>query len=259
MDTCATLLRHGGKGIVYCNSRKEAAEVAGALRKAHRQRRSCSITPECRRPSGTKSNGCFARGRFASWWRRRRSARASICPTCEHVVLYHLNFDFTEFNQQAGRAGRDGAPAQIHLLFGESDRRINEYLIDRDAPTLSALRQMYRGMRELARDGILRGGNTDIAALLDLDKVRDRTVAAALRIFSDSSLVEVGEDDEGRFIRFLAVRGKIDMQENERFAEGEATRESFDRFCSLALSAPADSLERIINRPIYPSRVEHRR
>ncbi len=45
------------------------------------------------------------------------------------------------------------------------------------------------------------------------------------------------------------------MERNERYAEGEATREAFGRFAELALNAAADTLERIINRPIYPSNV----
>ncbi len=44
-------------------------------------------------------------------------------------------------------------------------------------------------------------------------------------------------------------KASVDMQENERFAEGEAIRESFDHVCSLASSALAETLERIINRP----------
>jgi hypothetical protein len=49
------------------------------------------------------------------------------------------------------------------------------------------------------------------------------------------------------------------MERNERYAEGEATREAFSRFAEVALSSPAGTLERIINRPIYPSRVDLRR
>jgi hypothetical protein len=45
------------------------------------------------------------------------------------------------------------------------------------------------------------------------------------------------------------------MERNERYAEGEATREAFARFAEMALTAPDSTLERIINRPIYPSRV----
>ena len=63
----------------------------------------------------------------------------------------------------------------------------------------------------------------------------------------------------GRFVRFLPVDGKVDLTQNERFAEGEATRESFKDFCELVLKAQPDVLQMIINRPIYPSNVPHLR
>jgi single-stranded-DNA-specific exonuclease len=158
-------------------------------------------------------------------------------PDVRHVVLYHLNFDFTEFNQQSGRAGRDGERAEIHLLFGDSDRRINEYIIDRDAPTLAVLRALYKGVKGLARDSVVRMTYVDIARTLELDKVNERTVSRALHIFEDENLVEIAEDDAGRFVRFLPVDGKVDLTQNERFAEGEAERESFKNFCELVLTA----------------------
>jgi single-stranded-DNA-specific exonuclease len=180
-------------------------------------------------------------------------------PDVANVVLYHLNFDFGEFNQQAGRAGRDGAPSSIHLLYGDKDRALNEYLIDLDAPPLPVLRELYRGIKGLGRAGsgpaLVRGGDAELAGTLGIDRVRDRTVAAALRIFVDSGLIEIGEDDEGRYVRFLPVSGRVEMERNERYAEGEATREAFKRFAEIALNAPAATLERIINRPIYPSSV----
>jgi single-stranded-DNA-specific exonuclease len=171
-------------------------------------------------------------------------------------VLYHINFSFTEFNQQSGRAGRDGEHAEIHLLFGERDRALNDYIIDREAPTLATLRELYRGIRGLAHDGFVRMTYADMSRTLGIDKTDERTVSLALHIFEDERLVEIGEDDDGRFVRFLPVDGKIDLERNERFAEGEAERESFARFCELVLTAKADALERIINRPIYPQRVE---
>jgi single-stranded-DNA-specific exonuclease len=253
------LFAGGGKGIVYCNSRKDAAEVAGALRK---HVGNDVMFYHAGMPTADRHDveRFFRDGDLRVVIATSAFGEGIDLPNIRHVVLYHLNFDFAEFNQQAGRAGRDGAPAQIHLLYGENDRRINDYLIDIDAPTLAVLRELYRGMRALARDGgVVRSSNADIAGILDLDKVRDRTVAAALRIFSDSGLVEVSQDDEGRVVRFLRVDGKVDLRENERFAEGEAIREHFDGFCRLALNAPGETLERIINRPIYPSRIEHRR
>ena len=36
-------------------------------------------------------------------------------PDIRHVVLYHLSFSGEEYNQLAGRAGRDGNPAWVHI------------------------------------------------------------------------------------------------------------------------------------------------
>jgi single-stranded-DNA-specific exonuclease len=243
------------RGIVYCMSRSEAQKVAAELRK-----RVGDVVAFYH--AGMPSPERLSVERFF----REDALRVVVAtsafgegvdlPNVRHVVHYHLNFDFTEFNQQSGRAGRDGEDAQIHLLFGQKDRGINEFIIDREAPTLPALRELYRGMRGLAADGILRMAHADAARTLELDKVNERTVSNALRIFEDAGLVESGFDEDGRFVRFLSVDGKVDLTQNERFAEGEAERESFARFADLALSASIETLERIVNRPIYPDRVD---
>lgn len=246
------------RGIVYCNSRSEATSVARKLRR--------ELGDEVTFYHGKMPNGdrleverLFREGMLRVVVATSAFGEGIDLPDVSEVVLYHLNFDFGEFNQQAGRAGRDGEPARVHLLYGKRDRGLNDFLIDLDAPALPVLRELYRGLRALARDGIVRGGDADLAGTLDLDRVRDRTVSAALRVLSDSGLVEVGEDDEGRYIRFLPVRGRVDMESNERYAEGEATRDAFARFAEIALGASAATLERIINRPIYPSDVALRR
>jgi single-stranded-DNA-specific exonuclease len=248
------LFRGGDKGIVYCNSRKEATKLAQNLRG---KLGNGIMFYHAGMPSPERHDveRFFREGELRVVVATSAFGEGIDLPDVRHVVLYHLNFDFTEFNQQAGRAGRDGASAEIHLLFGPSDRTINEFIIDREAPTINVLRECYRGIKGLAREGVVRKTYRDIADTLSLDKVNERTVSRALHIFEDEGLVEIAEDDEGRLIRFLPPHGKIDLERNERFAEGEAERESFKRFCDLALSAKADHLERIVNRPIYPQRV----
>jgi len=176
-------------------------------------------------------------------------------PDVRDVVLYHLNFAFTEFNQQAGRAGRDDRPARIHLLYGENDRRINDFLLGRSAPSLSTLRELYRGMKALAQFDVVRMNYEDVARTLELDLADANTVAAAVRIWEEAGLVEAGRDDDGRFVRFLEIDRKVDLTQTARYAEAQAERDSFERFCTLALGADAASLEQIINRPIYPDRI----
>ena len=254
------------RGIVYCNSRTEVTAIAGRLR---RELDNEVAFYHAKMPNAERLEveRLFREGRLRVVIATSAFGEGIDLPDVAHVVLYHLNFDFGEFNQQAGRAGRDGAPASIHLLYGQKDRSLNEYLIDLDAPALAVLREIYRGMKGLARGGpstgsgqaVLHGSDSDIAGTLGIERVRDRTISAALRIFGDSNLVETGEDDEGRYVRFLPVSGRVEMERNERYAEGEATREAFGRFSELALTAPAATLERIINRPIYPSGLALRR
>jgi len=247
-----------GKTIVYCNSRAEATKVAQALSKdvGHAVTFYHANMPPVER---NRVEGYFRAGDLRIIVATSAFGEGIDLPDVRNVVLYHLNFNFTEFNQQAGRAGRDGAPAQIHLLFNEADRNLNEFIIERESPTVPLLREIYRSVRGLAREQTVRLSVTDIARTLELDRVNERTIAVALQIFEQEGLIETGIDDDGRFVRFHSVDGKVDLTKNERFAEGEADRESFARFADFALSADAPTLERIVNRPIYPGNIELQR
>ena len=196
LDYLQELFAAGEKGIIYCNSRKEATKLAQTLRT---KLGSGVMFYHAGMPSPERHDveRYFREGELRVIVATSAFGEGIDLPDVRHVVLYHLNFDFTEFNQQAGRAGRDGAPAQIHLLFGHSDRAINEFIIDREAPTINVLRELYRGIKGLARGGVVRKTYRDIADILDLDKVNDRTVSRALHIFEDEQLVEIAEDDEG--------------------------------------------------------------
>lgn len=252
------LAAQSGKCIIYCNSRSEATKVAQSLRAALDNQ---VLFYHAGMPSADRREveTLFRSGALRAVVATSAFGEGIDLPDVRNVVLYHLNFDFTEFNQQAGRAGRDGNAAQIHLLFGEGDSRVNEFIIGQDSPTLHTLRAIYRGLRGMSRGGELRTTFADAARTLDFDKVNERTVAAAIRIFEDEGLIETGIDDDGRYARFVAVDGKIDLTRNERFVEGEAAREDFALFRDFILSADAATLERVINRPIYPQRVTLRK
>jgi single-stranded-DNA-specific exonuclease len=248
-----------GKAIVYCNSRSEATKVAEKLR-GKLGDTVAFYHAGVGAAERAQVERFFREGTIRVIVATSAFGEGVDLPDVRDVFLYHLNFDLTEFNQQSGRAGRDGEAAQIHLLFGERDRNINDFILERDAPPLHTLRGIYRGMKAIASDGMIRMTYADIASAIDLgDKVADKTIGAAVRIFTDAGLLEMGEDDDGRYVRFLEVHGKVDLTRNERFAEGEAERESFKNFCELVLKAQPGVLQTIINRPIYPANVPHLR
>jgi single-stranded-DNA-specific exonuclease len=242
----------GEKGIVYCNSRDQVGKIAEQLRT---RLGDTVMYYHAGMPSAKRreTEEYFRVGALRAIVATSAFGEGIDLPDVRHVCLYHLNFSFTEFNQQAGRAGRDGADASVHLLFNEKDRRLNEYILERDAPTLAALRRIYVGMKQIARGGVLRGSPSDLVRELEEERLAEQTVSAALRIFEDEGLIEMAEDDSGRFVRFLPVNGRVDLTCNERFAEGEAERDSFARFAEMALTARVEDLERLVNRAIYPS------
>jgi single-stranded-DNA-specific exonuclease len=252
-------VRDGDKAIVYCNSRAESTRVAEKLRAGVALRQAQGDMGIAFYHAGV---GSAERGQVERYF-REGAIRVVVAtsafgegidlPDLRHIFLYHLNFDFTEFNQQAGRAGRDGGDASIHLLFGEADRRINDFIIDRAAPTLETLRRLYAAMKRMSSGDMLHVTYADIASALDFDRVDGTTVGAAVRIFADAGLVELGEDDDGRYVRFLPVGSKVDLTATERFAEGEAERDAFARFCDVVLTAKPEVLEALIDRPIYPT------
>lgn len=243
-----------GRGIVYCNSRPKSVEVAERLRAAFGNE-VAYYHAGLGTPERLTVEQLFREGAVRVVVATSAFGEGIDLPDVRDVVLYHLNFNFTEFNQQAGRAGRDGKPASIHLLFGERDRAINQFIIDRAAPTLPILREIYKGMRGLSPGGEIRMTLVDISRTLEIQRTNESTIGAAVRIFEDSGLLETGADGEGRFIRLLPARERVDLTKNERFAEGEAERENFGRFSEFVLTASASALENIINRPIYPQNV----
>ena len=140
-----------GKAIVYCNSRTETMKVAEKLRAA------LGDTVAFYHAGVGAADRLQVEQYFRAGTIRVVVATSAFgegidLPDVRDVFLYHLNFDLTEFNQQSGRAGRDGDEARIHLLFGERDRNINDFILERDAPPLHTLRNIYRGVKGIARE-----------------------------------------------------------------------------------------------------------
>ena len=184
-------------------------------------------------------------------------------PDIRHVVLYHMPFGSIEFNQMSGRAGRDGLPATIHLLYSTRDAHINERLLNTLAPERGELVTLYRALQTMWRSNRGRTGSADFAAT-DVDiaqmclaidartPVDERSVTAGLSIFEELGFLEVLGFDDGRRIRMAEEPGHVELARSIRYLEGLRARREFSAFRGWALEATASDMLTRINRPITP-------
>ena len=179
-------------------------------------------------------------------------------PGIRHVVLYGLPLGQVEFNQMSGRAGRDGAPATVHLLFGSEDVRSGEVILGSAAPARDDLVCLYRTLGSLFRSG---GPiSLDDEAIAAASRERDpltaldaREVSCGLSIFSELGFCAVTGWGEGRRVRMASAPARMELTQSACYLEGLRLQRTFAEFCRWALDAPPDVLLARVNRPITPN------
>jgi single-stranded-DNA-specific exonuclease len=247
------LFRRGEKTVVYVNSRDQAVEVARRLRKAHLAEKDAiafyhgGLTPTQR----AMLEDLFREGGTRLMVATSAFGEGVDIPDIRHVVHYHLPFGDTDFNQQSGRAGRDGADAWIHLLYNDRDLDLNRLILKGKAPDREALRQVYLALSQVAAAGDSDLTNADLG---ELAKLSPDAVSTALGIFVELGLVERSREGSERRLRLAArPQNKLDLASSIRYNEGVQERAAFEAFQVMARTAPAQNLLAMINRPIVPA------
>ena len=288
----ATTAADGSKLVVYVNSRAESVRLARIIRKA---------LPELAWKTAFY-NGGMKRDERAEVEKRFRDGDIQVIiatsafgegvniPDIRNVVLFHFPFSAVEFNQMSGRAGRDGKPANIHLLFNEEDASINRFILLPLAPprlTLAALYQVLRrlaagegngfkvtnrDLAELGNDHLRTSGAFDSRAILkqspsktsntsnpqdpqaseEVQPLREETVSQGLGIFRELGLVTTAGHSSARTITLIESAAKVDLQSSIRYLEGQDEQADFEDFRTWALSATAEELRNRFTRPILP-------
>jgi len=258
----ATIASSGDKLIVYVNSRDQSVAIAQKIRESSPAlaQRTAFYNGGMARAARHAVERAFRDGHITAIVATSAFGEGVNIPDVRNVVLFHLPFNRVEFNQMCGRAGRDGAPATVHLLFGERDGRLNELILESTAPDLDDLRALYSALRArgtAAADGWVEATNAQLAEDVKRKRPRtrltDRGASTGIGVFREVGLVAGEGAGSYRRLTLLPAQGKTDLTTSVRYAEGVDEVEEFGGFRAWVLGAPADELLQAFDRPILPS------
>lgn len=259
------LLDTGERLVIYVNSRKQAYQLASDLRLYY---------PAAKEKIGFYHGGLNSEQRvFLEKMFRNGDLRVMVTtsafgegidiPDIKHVVLYHFCFSCTEFNQLAGRAGRNQEEAKIHLLFNEQDKKLNELILEGAAPTRTVLAKFYIYLREQAKKGeplqLTNRKLQEALRKLGEKNFREQTASACLAILEDLGLLLREVEGKQRYIHLVPPPpGKLDLADSVRYLEGRDEWDDFQSFAQFVLREGKEQILAIVNQPIFPVKIELR-
>ena len=254
-----SVIARGEKSVVYVPSRDQAVSLVRLLR--HRvpelAERIAFYHAGLPRAIRSRVERAFRGDDLACIVSTSAFGEGVNLPGIRHVVLYGLPLGRVEFNQMSGRAGRDGAHAQVHLLFGSRDVALGQRILASAAPSRDDLVLVYRTLLRLFRaDGPIALDDAAIAAIAteraSLSPIDEHEVTSALTIFSELGFCSISGWGESRRVSMASSPAHMELSQSACYLEGVRARDSFAEFCSWALHAPADELLACVRHPISP-------
>ena len=139
--------RRNQAGIVYCLSRRLTEEVAAFLTKEGIRALPyhAGLSPEVRRAN----QQAFMAEEGVAMVATIAFGMGIDKPDIRYVFHLNLPGSVEAYYQEIGRAGRDGAPAEVQMVYGLDDIRMRRQFIDQDGEDEDHRRREHRRMDAL--------------------------------------------------------------------------------------------------------------
>ncbi len=203
-----TLKQNEGLAIVYASTRKTVERVTAVLQRAKIKASAyhAGLDDQKRR----EVQDAFMHERVRAIVATNAFGMGIDKPNVRLVVHHSMPGTLEAYYQEAGRAGRDGLPANVFLLHSFPDRFTHEFFIKGAYPEQKEVEKVYSRLKQLSdADGTI---DVDIANLPEMigGKTSAREIESALRILTVSGAVG-GVDPNASVVRvrLLATPARI--------------------------------------------------
>ncbi len=147
------ILDNPGAGIVYCSTRKACDHLAELLNE--KLKRTVNVYHAGLEPTQRKQvQESFSAGRIDVIVATNAFGMGIDKSDLRFVVHYNMPGSIEAYYQEAGRAGRDGKPANCEMLYSYQDRFIQEFFIENSYPSREIVKQVYEYLCQVKVDPI---------------------------------------------------------------------------------------------------------
>jgi ATP-dependent DNA helicase RecQ len=181
------LARNPGPAIVYASSRKRC-EMIGEFLERELRRSAVVYHAGLRREERTAAQERFMTGKAETVVATNAFGMGVDKADIRSVIHFNMPGTLEAYYQEAGRAGRDGRPAECVLLFAYGDRMLQELFIENEYPPAEMVYRVYDFLRALDDDPIeLTQADILAAARIELN---EQAVGTALKILEGAGAIE---------------------------------------------------------------------